>query len=222
MKPLSNKFPGVFSNNKLLYTKNLVPGQQVYGERLVRNGKYEFREWDPRRSKLAAAILKKISQMGLKEGSAVLYLGAASGTTASHVSDIVGKNGFVFAIDSSPYVLRDLVLVCEKRKNIVPILADANQPQTYVNRVSGVDFVYQDVAQRNQVEIFLKNCKFFLKPGGFGAIAVKARSIDVTKKPKQIFKQVLAELENGITVVDHRDLSPFEKDHAFFVCKRKT
>ena len=221
MELFNKKFPGVFSKKRSIYTKNLVPGQQVYGERLVKEGINELREWDPRRSKLAAAILKKISQIGLKEGNIVLYLGAASGTTASHVSDIISKDGFIFALDSSPHVLRDLVFVSEKRKNIIPILADANQPQTYINKISEVDFVYQDVAQRNQVEIFLKNCKMFLKKEGFGVLALKARSIDVTKKPKQIFRQVLEELEKEITVVDYRELEPFEKDHAFFVCKKR-
>ena len=42
----------------------------------------------PFRSKLAAAILGGVENIWMKPGSKVLYLGAASGTTVSHVSDI--------------------------------------------------------------------------------------------------------------------------------------
>lgn len=52
--------------------------------------KVEYRAWNPFRSKLAAAILGGIDQIHIKPGAKVLYLGAASGTTVSHVSDIVG------------------------------------------------------------------------------------------------------------------------------------
>ena len=67
----------------------------------------------------------------------------------------------------------------------------------------------------------MKNCDCFLKQDGFGLLAIKARSIDVTKKPSVIFKEVMKELEKSITVVDYRVLEPFEKDHALFVCKKR-
>ena len=52
--------------------------------------KTEYRAWNPFRSKLAAAIVGGIEHIHMKPGSKVLYLGAASGTTVSHVSDLVG------------------------------------------------------------------------------------------------------------------------------------
>jgi len=221
-----SRLKGVFEDNirgkKVLYTQSLDPGFSIYGEKLIRAGKFEFREWNPNRSKLGAAIHKGISQIGIKPGSLVLYLGAASGTTVSHVSDVVGKEGFVFAIEFSPIVLRNLVFIAERRKNIAPIFADVNHPDDYKDKVSEkVDVIFQDVSQRNQVEIFLKNCNVFLKKGGFGLLALKARSIDVTKKPKDLFNQVREELEKTITVADYRVLEPFEKDHALFVCKKR-
>ena len=220
-----NRLKGVWEEKKgkkvSLYTKNLTPRKQVYGERLIKIGKEEFREWNPKRSKLGAALAKGISQMGIKPGSVVLYLGAASGTTVSHVSDIVGKEGFVFAVEFSPVVTRKLVFLCEERKNIAPILEDANHPERYKDYVSEVDVVFQDVSQRNQVSIFLKNYNAFLKKGGFGLLALKARSIDVTKKPKQVFNEVMKELEANTTVVDYRVLEPYEKDHCLFICKKK-
>jgi fibrillarin-like pre-rRNA processing protein len=205
---------------RYLYTRSLVPGYSVYGERTLREGSDEFREWDPTRSKLSAAIMNGCPNIFIRKGQTVLYLGAASGTTVSHVSDIVGSDGFIFALDFAPRVVRDLVFVCEKRTNIAPLLENALHPETYKDRVTEVDVVYQDIAQRDQVKIFLKNCDMFLKKGGYGLLCVKSRSIDVTRKPKDIFRQVYGELEPVITIVDTRDLYPFEKDHMMFLCKK--
>lgn len=206
---------------RILLTKNLTPGKTFFDESVYKEDKVEYRQWDPTRSKLAAAIFKGISQIGVKPGDVVLYLGASHGYTVSFVSDIVGDDGFIFAIDFAPRVVRDLVFLAEDRKNIAPILADCNQPQSYVSRVSLADVVYQDIAQKSQVDIFLKNCNIFLKKDGFALLCIKARSIDVTKNPSEIFNSVRARLEKEITIVDYRKLEPFERDHAIFVCKKK-
>ncbi len=205
----------------LLYTKSLLPGYNVYGEKIVKKNNDEYREWDPGRSKLAAAILKGCPNIFIRKGHTVLYLGAASGTTVSHVSDIVGPDGFIFALDFAPRVVRELVFVCEKRKNIAPLLEDAHHPEEYRDRVTDVDVVYQDIAQKDQVGIFLKNIDMYLKPGGYALLCIKSRSIDVTKMPREIFQRVRAELDRKITIVDSRDLGPFEKDHMMFICKKK-
>jgi len=223
MKQFKN-FKGIYETQKgkrlVLLTKNLVPGKKVYGENLIRDGGIEYREWDPSRSKLAAALMKGASQIGIKENDFVLYLGAASGTTVSHISDIIGKGGFIFAIDISPRVLRDLVFVAEDRKNIAPILADASKPETYYKNISSADVIYQDVAQREQVDIFLENFRF-LKQDGFALLSVKARSVDVAKNPKQIFRETKERLEKQVNIIEYRELGPYEKDHCIFVCKKK-
>ena len=205
MKQFNYKFPGIFSKEKRkgLYTLNAVPGKRVYDERLFKEGKTEYRQWNPERSKLSAALTKGISQTGITENSLILYLGSASGTTVSHLSDICTK-GFIFAVEFAPRVMRDFIFMCEKRKNIIPFLESANHPENY-SQVPQVDVLYQDIAQRDQVGIFMKNYDRF----------------DVTKKPKQIFKQVMDELNQKTTVVDYRVLDPYEKDHAFFVVKKK-
>jgi fibrillarin-like pre-rRNA processing protein len=191
-----------------LYTKDLLTGK--------------FREWPAEKSKPAAAILKGLNQFGLKPGDKVLYLGASTGTTVSHFSDIVGKDGFIFAVEFAPRVARELVFLCEQRKNVAPILADANQPETYKNSIiAPVDFLFQDIAQKNQTEIFLKNIDAYLKKGGYCLVAIKARSIDVTKRPGEIFNKVKNELSEKLILIDYRKLDPFERDHAFFVCKKK-
>lgn len=202
------------------YTLNLVPGQRVYGERLVKENGIEYREWDAYKSKLAASILKGSPNIGIRKGGLVLYLGSASGTTVSHVSDIVGNEGLIFAVDIAPRVMRDLIFLCYKRKNIAPILADATKIAMLKERISAVDVIYQDVAQKNQLDIFLKNIDLFLKKEGYALLAVKARSIDVTKNPKQIFKEVKEKLEKALTIIDYRELEPFQKDHCMFICRK--
>ena len=177
-----------YTDGRHLYTKSILPGQTPFEERTVREGDEEYREFDPTRSKLAAMIMKGCTNIGIRKNDVVLYLGSSHGYTCSFVSDIIGKEGLLFALDPAPRVMRDLVFLSEQRTNIVPVLADANHIETYQERVCTADIVYQDVAQRNQAEMFIKNCKFFLKKGGYGLLAVKARSIDVRRKPKQIFE----------------------------------
>lgn len=223
-------FKGVFElrngNRSTLLTKNFVPGKIIYGESLYydkdeQGNKIEYREWIPKRSKLGAALMKDVSQIGIKENDYILYLGCSTGTTVSHVSDIVGPQGLVFALDFAPRVLRDMVFVAEDRGNIAPIMADANKPETYAHLISEVDTVFMDIAQKQQAEIFIKNCKAFLKPGGFGLLAVKARSVDVARNPKDIFREIRVKLEREFAVVDYRELDPFEMDHAMFVVKKR-
>lgn len=205
---------------RILLTRNLTPGKNAYGESLIKESNIEYREWDLFKSKIAAAIEKGLDQLGLRTGMHVLYLGAASGTTVSHISDIVGRDGIVFAVEISPVAIRSLVFLAEERGNIAPILADANQPGMYKNIVGRVDWLYQDIAQKNQAEIFLKNVDLFLKPGGYCLLAVKSRSIDVAKHPQQIFKTVRNELSKNLTLIDHKNLAPFQKDHCLFVFKK--
>ena len=209
------------NSKRQLYTASLAGGHKVYGENTVTQDGVEFREWNPFKSKLAASILKGSPNIFIRKNDVVLYLGSASGTTVSHVSDIVGRKGLIFAVDISPRVMRDLIFVCYERKNIAPILADANKTGMLLSRVSAVDSVYQDIAQRNQIEIFLKNTDIFLKSEGYGLLAVKARSIDVNKQPKKIFSEVNLELKRHFSVIDFRELDPFQKDHCMFIVKKK-
>ncbi len=211
----------VYEDKRRIYTVNLTPGKTVYDEKLIKERNTEYREWNPRKSKLAAAILKGCPNIFVRKGSVVLYLGSSTGTTVSHVSDIVGREGFVFALDLAPVVMRELVFVCENRNNIAPVLADANKPLEFADKVSMADIVYQDIAQKNQVDIFLKNIELFLKKEGYGILALKARSIDISKNPKEIFREVKTELEKKLIIVDYRVLEPYQKDHCFFIVKKK-
>lgn len=203
--------PGVFiievEGQKRLATRSddVVP---VYGERILEG----YRLWDPFRSKLAALLLKARSlQPVLASDARVLYLGAATGTTVSHVGDIA-RDGLVYAVEFSPRSMRDLVRLCERRKNIVPILADATRPEEYAFLVEPVDLVYQDVAQRNQAEIASRNCARYLKPGGDHILMLKTRSVDFTACPEAVLQ---AEMKNlsGLDILQVMDLLPFHQDH---------
>jgi fibrillarin-like pre-rRNA processing protein len=198
-----------------LATKNLVPGTRVYGERLFRFENVEYREWNMYRSKLAGALGNGISEMPIREGHKILYLGVASGTTASHISDIIGVNGKVFGVEFAPRVMREFVIVADSRKNLIPILADARKPYQYRHVVELVDGLYADVAQPDQASIVADNAETFLKDGGYLLMAIKARSIDVTKEPSEVYRKEVNTLkERGFEIVDVVHLEPYDRDHA--------
>jgi fibrillarin-like pre-rRNA processing protein len=203
-----------------LLTRNFVPGKRVYNEDLITRDGVEYRTWDPFRSKLAAAILKGMKGDTIREGDRVLYLGASTGTTASHVSDIVGPGGLVIGVEFAPRVAREFVeRVARERKNVIPFVADARDPSKYA--FTQVDVVYCDIAQPDQTEIAMANCDRLLKKGGRLLLAVKARSIDVLKEPERVFEEERAKLERaGFRVEQIVDLRPFEKDHVLISASR--
>jgi len=205
-----------------LATRNLTPGRNVYGERLLRHEGVEYRVWDAFRSKLAAAILKNLKTVPIKPSHRVLYLGAASGTTASHVSDIVGEKGYVYCVEFAPRALRELVNnVCAYRLNMSPILEDARFPEKYGMFIGGnVDDVYCDIAQPEQAKILADNADLFLKKSGWIMIAVKAQSIDVTKEPSEVYKQEIKVLKNrGFRIGEVVHLEPYDIAHAMIVAQ---
>lgn len=219
------KFPRVFALGKgrrQRYFVRTSVKESFFDEKLVLSDGSLYREVDPSRSKLFAAVAKGISQIGFKEDSSVLYLGASHGYTVSFLSGMVSK-GCVFALDFAQRVVRDLIFVSEKLSNVAPLMRDAKQIDTFSSWLpdGGVDVVFMDIAQKDQVGIFLKNCDAFLKYGGFGLLALKARSEDVSRKPKDVFREVRMRLDAEMTVVDYRELAPFEDDHALFVVKKK-
>ncbi len=220
------RFPAIYiatleDGSKRLATKNLAAGRTVYGERLVKSKGVEYRVWDPYRSKMAAAILKGLQVIPIKPDDKVLYLGAASGTTASHVSDIVGEKGHVFCVEFASRSIRELVNnVCAFRVNMSPILADARFPERYSAIVGKVDNIYCDIAQPEQAKILADNADMFLLNQGWMMLAVKAHSIDVTKEPTQIYRQEVRTLQNrGFRVEENVHLEPYDKAHAMIVAQ---
>ncbi|MCD4740271.1 fibrillarin-like rRNA/tRNA 2'-O-methyltransferase [archaeon] len=209
----------VFFDGKNLYTKNMVPGNRVHGEKLLLSKWGELREWDPHRSKLAAALINGLKKFPFDKHSKVLYLGAAQGTTASHLSDIAEK-GFVLCIDISQKAMEELVPLCERRKNMAPILANANRPGEYSRYAYETNSIYQDVAQPNQSKILLKNSSL-LEPGDYSVLCIKSRSIDSARNPETIITEQLESVSDGFYVRQVVRLEPYHKDHALVLCEKK-
>ncbi len=180
-------------------------GEPVYGEAVVDG----WRRWDPHRSKLGATIELGL-ETGLDGGPRVLYLGAASGTTVSHVADVAGPT---YAVEFAPRPARDLLSVAESRRNLIPLLADARQPERYAHVVeSDLDLLVQDVATRGQTDVALSNRRFLAEEGRL-VLAIKSRSEDVTAAPEEVFERSLDRLESGYEILETARLEPFHADH---------
>ena len=203
---------------KKLATENLIPGNQVYNEKLVQLNGIEYRIWNPFRSKLAAAIMNGLEDFPFTQKSDVLYLGVSTGTTISHISDIVGQNGVIFGIEHASRVARDFLdRVASHRKNIVPIIHDARKPEEFFSVYKKVNAVYVDIAQPDQTEIAIENCKLYLKSGGYLFLVIKTRSIDVTKEPKRVIDDEIKKLHPLFQIKQTIDLHPYDKDHAMVI-----
>ncbi|KAK4531585.1 hypothetical protein CCYA_CCYA08G2442 [Cyanidiococcus yangmingshanensis] len=231
-----HRFPGVFivrGKEDAMCTRNLLPGDTVYGEKRVsvesvdsksgEKSKIEYRIWNPFRSKMAAAILGGIERFPIEPGSKVLYLGAASGTTVSHVSDIVGANGVVYAVEFSHRSGRDLVTLAQRRPNIVPIIEDARYPARYRMLVPMVDTIFADVAQPDQARILAMNAAYFLKTGGYFMISIKASCVDSTAAPAAVFASEVENLQKErFRPLEQLTLEPYERDHAVVIGSYRT
>jgi len=203
---------------KKLATQNLVPGNQVYNEKLVQHKGSEYRIWNPFRSKLAAAIMNDLKNFPFNQKSDVLYLGVSTGTTISHISDIVNQGGTIFGIEHASRVARDFLdRVATHRKNIVPIIQDARRPEEFFSVYKKVDIVYVDIAQPDQTNIAIENCRLYLKSGGYLFLVIKTRSIDVVKDPKRVIKDEIKKLETLFQIKQTIDLHPYDKDHAMVI-----
>jgi fibrillarin-like pre-rRNA processing protein len=209
---------GLWEDKGFLWTENKVPGHATYGERLRKAQGKEFRHWNPFRSKLCALATKDPRTEWPDPAGDVLYLGASTGTTVSHVSDLA--SGMVYAVEFSPRSVRDLLWNVEPRPNVVPILEDAGRPERYAAYIARpVATLVQDVAQRHQVDLFLRNLPFVRK-GGLGLLFVKARSINVAEAPVMVYRQVEERLRAaGLAILRQVDLEPFEQDHRAFVVR---
>lgn len=221
-----HRHEGVFvarGKEDLLVTRNMVPGDSVYNEKRISvdnadGTKVEYRVWNPFRSKLAAGILGGVENVHIAPGKKVLYLGAASGTTVSHVSDVVGPTGLVYAVEFSHRSGRDLINVAKKRTNIIPIIEDARHPQKYRMLVGMVDVIFADVAQPDQARIIALNAHHFLKTGGHIVISIKANCIDSTVDAATVFAREVKKLqEERIKPQEQITLEPYERDHALVV-----
>ncbi|KDO24792.1 hypothetical protein SPRG_09636 [Saprolegnia parasitica CBS 223.65] len=200
----------------------------VYGEKRISvdvpaasgegTEKVEYRVWNPFRSKLAAAILGGVDNIWMGPGAKVLYIGGASGTTVSHVSDIVGPTGAVYAVEFSHRSGRDLINMAKSRTNVIPIIEDARHPLKYRMLVPMVDTIFADVAQPDQARIVALNASYFLKNGGHFVVSIKASCIDSTAPAEAVFTREVKKLQQDqFKPAEQLTLEPYERDHAVVV-----
>jgi len=222
------RFSGIYQvflkdGSKRLATRNLAQGRIVYGEQLIRYKGVEYRIWNPFRSKFAAAILRGLETVPVQPDHRVLYLGAASGTTASHVSDLVGEKGHVYCVEFAARAIRELVNnVCPFRANMSPILADARIPERYLTLVGKVDDIYCDIAQPQQARVLADNANLFLMDNGWIMLTIKARSIDVTEEPSTVYKHEIETLKaRKFRIREIVHLEPYDKAHAMIVAQSR-
>lgn len=220
-------FQGVYEvedeEGRHIATLSLAPGTLVYGEKVIKIGGEEYRVWNPYRSKIAAAIVKGLKNFFIKPGWRILYLGAASGTTVSHVSDIVGPEGIVYAVEVAHRPFRDFIeKVSERRRNVVPVLADARNVFEYSWLLQEVETVYCDVAQPDEVDIAVMNADVFLRKNGFLVIALKASSVDSTRRAGEVFEKEEARLEatGRYRIEETVDIEPYAMMHELIVSKK--
>lgn len=145
-------------------------------------------------------------------GAKVLYLGAASGTSVSHVADLVGPTGNVYGVEFSHRSGRDLVNMAQNRTNVIPIVEDARHPLRYRMLVPMVDCIFADVAQPDQARIVALNAHMFLKVGGGVVISIKANCIDSTAPAEAVFAQEVQKLRaERIKPQEQLTLEPYER-----------
>ncbi len=198
--------------------EQIFPGVHKKGNGLYTKGK-NLEEWNPYKSKPAAAILLGLQNFPVKKGQKILYLGAAHGTTLSHFSNIVGDKGLIYGVEISAKIISNLVEKVKKKSNVVPLLEDARFPEKY-GWIGNVDLIYEDIAQRDQVQILKRN-KVFLKERGIIVITLKAKAIDSVKEVKEIYREAIKELSKDFEILEVLDLEPYEHDHLFIVSKMK-
>jgi len=219
-----------FIEKSTIWTMNATPGKRVYGEKTRRFSSQEFRKWDPYRSKIAAGMLRTQhdpQNLLPPRGSQVLYLGAGHGTTISHIHDIVcGEankfGGRIIGIDISPRCIRDLLGLAKVRPGFIPVLADARK-STWEHTINGqVDWLFQDVSQTGQLDIFLDVTSKHLKPSGRALFSFKMASERWSDEAKttQIEAMEKRIASSGFDCNEILDLQGYEDEHFLFVISK--
>ena len=220
-----------------LTTKNLIRGNKFYNEKIVFSNNQEYRVWEPYKSKLGAAILNGLEILPIIEKSRILYLGVSQGITASHVSDMIGPEGIIYAVEHSHETAKKLQEeVTSKRKNIKPIIMDAAKPSQYQIIDRKVDVVYVDLDQPNEMEIAMLNCKMYLQVGGYLLLMVKTRLVDQYEGKKFIINEKYSlvntieeknrqkhtekvDLKVNFEILQQINLADFFKEYSMIVAK---
>lgn len=206
----------IVRKNDAIYTRTSF-GKPLFGEKISRDHGAFLREWNVKRSKLGAAILKGLNIFPIKEDSRILYLGASTGTTVSYISDIA-SDGIIYAVELSYDPFVKLLDLSVQRKNIIPILEDATSPEKFSFLVENADIIYQDISQRDQIGIFNRNAEAF-PDAKWAFLILKARSITARKRESEILHENIGRIRD-FKVAQVIDLTPYDIANYLLVLKR--
>jgi fibrillarin-like rRNA methylase len=216
----SRRLHGIREGDRLVpATEALGTPPDVYGERLVAKRSGWWRRWDPYRSKLSAALLKGYRGPVPQPGERWLYLGAATGTTASHLADLVGPEGAVYAVEMSLRPFARLLRLAERYPNLFPILGDARHPDDYSGWIPPVDGVYSDVAQPDQVGIACRNGELFLRDGRPLLLVLKLSSLGRERSSEILVERALGEMRPFRPLAPPIALEPYHRQHRFLAAR---
>ncbi len=223
MRPLLARVPSLATDGRDIYTRDAGGGRPVYGEDTTSDADGRaWRRFDPRRSKTAAALVT--GGLGpeveaVLTSPPLLYLGAASGTSLSHLADIFAPEP-VYGVEVAPRSFADMLDNLKTWPNVFPVHADARRPETYASLVDRAGAIVQDVAIKDQVGVLAANARAFLVPGAPALLFLKARAVDSAAEPTDIFKDTRGQLATaGFEVREQRSLEPFDQDHRAYLVR---
>ena len=218
-----------------LATKNIVEGTKTHKEKIVIVNDEEFLEWNPYKSKLAAAIRNGLQILPIIKNSKVVCINLLEESTMLHISNIVGSGGSVFVIDVNKNKKSFLNKLVDTHKNIIPIY-DAADELSFSSSITGkVDALYVDLPESEQIEQIVEKYGSLLKNEGFlmlvtkkddailendiaGWMAEQRAGFDkireITTKLKSQF-EIIQEINLGVNYV----MEPYHRLHAFILAQ---
>ena len=207
-------------NEKKLATLSNVSTNQDYEENLVEMNGKQYSIWNPYMSKLAAAIINGIEIFPILKKTKILYVDPATEKTVKHISDIVGINGKIFVVRNIIKNSKNfLEQIAKNRSNIFTIIPDKTNPARLTGMTETVDVIYIDIAEHNQTEIAIQNCKNHLRIGGFLMLIVPTKNIDFTSNPSKKNQEERKKLQTSFDIIQEINLTDFFKEYSMVIAK---
>ena len=207
-------------NEKKLATLSNVSTNQDYKENLVEMNGKQYSIWNPYMSKLAAAIINGMEIFPILKKTKILYLDPTSEKTIKHISDIVGINGKIFVVRNIMKNSKNfLEQIAKNRSNIFTIIPDKTNPARLTGMTEMVDVIYIDIAEHNQTEIAIQNCKNHLRIGGFLMLIVPTKNIDFANNTSKKNQEERKKLQTSFDIIQEINLTDFFKEYSMVIAK---
>ena len=207
-------------NEKKLATLSNMSTNRDYKENLVQTNGKRYSIWNPYTSKLAAAIINGMEIFPILKKTKILYLDPTTEKTVKHISNIVGINGKIFVVrDVMKNSKNFLEQIVKNRSNIFTIIPDKTNPARLTGMTEMVDVIYIDIAEHNQTEIAIQNCKNHLRIGGFLMLIVPTKNIDFANNPSKKNQEERKKLQTSFDIIQEINLTDFFKEYSMVIAK---